>query len=297
MDDKAISRLLEDINFWRQSIPSIVHPVKALSVSRISQKGSAQDIAEFIGISRSYLASLENFNKPITSDFYYDYLSKKITKKNLSSNKKIAPTFDTLDKFYSFFRGLDLDEKLNSICNIISWFEKTITDDLAYQLAHLILEALTNLPYVEVVWEKPLNKSTLRNLEEKEQIKFPSNWPSGCLPRLIIVTNKSLIFAWIAGLISSEEIIKCYANDNFPSFVLMQRKENIIGQIKISGLIALSLFIFDEIFIEARTNIYYQPPIQLSAMFNSKPLYVLRNININWFTFEDLIPLKDLKEM
>lgn len=289
MNEKVLERILIDIEDWQKIVPGVIHPFRAFSLARNFAKSSAQELADFFGISRSYITALENYQKPITTSLYYEYLADRFENINMNSNYKIATTFSVFKKLYK--RSLVIENEL--IFNVIAWLEKTIDLEIKDKLAHLVFEALPTLPYIEVIWEKPLKKQIIEELN-KEGVNLPQYWRPGCLPRIILTTSKSLLLAWLLGLITSDELVNHYTNNTYPSVVLMQPKSSTLRRISISGLIAISLFLFDKIIIETNSTIVGEPPIYLSAILKT---YEITNIpfhTITWFNIYDLMPLKDL---
>lgn len=280
----SLHKFLDDIAAWKAVVPAALHPMRAFSIVRTASKISTQKFSEKFKVSRTYIAALENYHKPITGNFFSDY----IFPIAISSESE-------LDTFWQTYFTIIAKEKADNLFSTVSWLEKVLDDTLAYMLAHCIFQALSTLPFIDVVWENPLRREIFDYLIA-ENVKWPASWPERRIPRLILAAApKSMIFPWLAGIIASDDLLTFYdGNRQLPSQVLMQRKFS-LSQINTSALIALAIFLFDAIVIEAGPAAWPEP-VQLSAIFKGEKIMPPAP-GVTWFTIEDLIRLKDVSNM
>jgi len=286
----VLEKLQGDIAKWQCFAPAMLHPLRALSFVRVYHKVPAQKIADVLGISRSYVAALENYTKPVTDELFSNCIAPLVD--SLKSSN-VSPDIAKLLESYFL---LIPQHAVESIFGAVAWLEQTVTSDLAYMLAHYIFEALTSSPYVEIIWENPLTEEVFSNLTVSEGIEWPSAWPERRMPRMILTSRHSIILSWLAGFMSTEEVVNYYAGKYHPApQVLMQRKFS-LSQISTSALIALATFLFDSISIEVVPGAYLEPAVHLSVVFNKKRLSFAVP-GITWFTIDELVKLKDVKHM
>ena len=278
MMEASFQKIIQDLASWRDLVPGLLHPIRALALARAVSSVSAARIAEKMGISRSYLAALENYTKPITDDFY-NYIDKLTAKEG--------------NNFSTAYNNFTPDIGVEALFQYVYSLEKTIHRELEDQLLHLIFEAVTAFPHLfDILWEEvPGGQEGYFYLVDKEKIKWPSWWPAGQIPKAILTSSRqSWLLSWLAGQISSDELVSYYEGKPVGVNVLIHRQQR--GEIKPSGLIALSIFLFSQINISFSHNMSY--PVQCSSIFQG---YVLSNLFdplTTWFNIEELVPSKFL---
>jgi hypothetical protein len=277
--EEALQDILKDLAIWRGHVPGLLHPMRAISLARAISHVSAAKIAETMGISRSYLAALENYTKPLTlTDNFYGYINSLAGANNNSAFSTVYKKFMTINNPDGLFE-------------YVAALERMMYRELEDQFLHLIFETVTSMPtWFEILWEEvPGGSEGYIHLTEKEEIEWPSWWPPGQMPRAVLASSKqSSILSWLAGQISSDELISYYEGNPVGATVLLHRRQR--ADIKPSGLIALGIFMFSKINVSFSHSISY--PVQCSAIFQGKVISNLFDPLTTWFDIENLVPSK-----
>ena len=214
----VLNGLLSDLSEWRSIVPAMLHPFRAVALARNLVGISAENVAKQMGISRSYLAALENYYKPITSDAKYFF-------KKLFSSKKEK----RMEDFQEIFGMLVCVDKIDEVIKYFTILHNMFLN-LELEALNLIFKSIATL------------KSYFEILED-----------SSGQAKIIIANNKSILPAYLFNLISVNQVVSYYQNiEPFVPVVLFDRES--LNRSKYTNLSLIS-GIFAFFFTEVRLNI------------------------------------------
>ncbi|MGB9887761.1 MAG: hypothetical protein ACPLPT_10630 [Moorellales bacterium] len=227
-ETEVLRLVREDLSLYQsRGIPAIIHPMRALSLARTIAGVPAALLAEAMGVSRSYLALLENYGKPVTEDIetYMQRLTRaakqdEAVSRVMSNYEALLPVrWFTLPELLRRQKEVGTAVKIRHLLNYTTSMEKGFTrlvrgDILSYALLEAV-SVLGKMGLADVVWE-----SASLHPETNETPLAPW-WPKGHLPRTILATPKSFLVAWVGGLLTTDQLVSWYAAAKQPPPVIL----------------------------------------------------------------------------
>lgn len=128
---------------------------------------------------------------------------------------------------------------------------------------------------VDIAWDKAAGgEEGFRYLTEAEGIAWPAWWPEGQIPRVILATPKSFFLGWVAGLLTTEQLVAWYVTEKTPPPVVLADRRH--GPVcNLSAMVAVGIFLFDKIDV---TYSLLSPPnflVKVTAWFQGRPIEVI----------------------
>lgn len=270
-------RLSSDVTSWREVVPGLIYPFRAIALARVLTNISAAQIAEIAGISRSYLAALENYGKPLPSN-------------TDTILEKIFAHRDGIDNFQDVLSILINPEDINRNVEYFLFLQEKISE-LEPRLLVLLFEILTSLKDRFEILYYDINsdfQNTYDNMISAGLI--PEWWPLNKIPKMIIAEQKSGLPAFLFNLVSAEQVASCYKiiayQQPFTPVVFMDRmnlfRRKNISLYSISGI---SAFFLKEIRVSIKSSAIF--PLDVDVFFKDK-WYEFNTFHRLHYFFNDL---------
>lgn len=267
------SILREELDSLRKlGLPCVFHPYRALALARTIAGLPAAAVASRLSISRSYLAALENYSKPVIPD-------------TLNSFSLLVES-DYKDDAWRVFRNILclLLDPVSSSPNLMSLFEyfghlREKLSDLEPRLLVLLFEAIACLTSLfDVIYYDVTNNKLALSEEEAllALLKEYSLWPPGKIPKMVLITERSALIGFLAGVLSAERYVDVlttkanpYGYKPFSPLVMFDRLalQSFSNPIILASLAA---FLFSEMTVTLKHNVY---PLDISVRFMRKHLH------------------------
>lgn len=274
---KILDLLCQDLSQIRLSVPGFFHPFRAVALARAAAGLSAAEVAKAMETSRSYLAALENYTRPVTYDMteFFDRLG---VDRQIDSNR------------WGIFRGL-LEEilgvRIADIDPYIKYYDFTqkilrggdfSADELKPQKVCAVFEALSFLPdFFEIVYRE-IPEQQYQYLRSASL--WPPAWPSRQVPEMILCKPESILFAYLLGLVSVDQVIDVYEKraaaeiiPYFQPFLLMSITGEALSTLyrfaDSMALDALCVFLFENIVVDVAYRFPKDFPVVLKCTLKS----------------------------
>lgn len=260
----SIEMLSDEIKTWRKFVPAKIYPFKAIALARAITNIPANVIADVGGISRSYLAALENYAKPIPPDA--DGILDKIFS---SRNSDIEEFLNILSIL------IDIDE-INHTTEYFSFLHEKLSD-LEPKIIILIFETLSSLKeFFEILYYDIYPEDTYEEIynDMLSAGLVPIDWPQGKIPKMIIANQKSILPAFLFNLVSPEQIAaryqaQAYKRNPFSSAIFMDRTNLFLPKnVSLYSISSLVAFFFKEIRISIDSSKIF--PLEVEIFFMNK---------------------------
>jgi hypothetical protein len=280
--DPLLERILEDLRCNRAVFSGMIHPAKAISLARAVSKVKSEEMSEALGMSRSYLSTMEVFSKPINEKFL-------INMATFLENKPEGRLSAVIENYEALLPDTPFPsyQKHVCLCQYLASLEHIIRPAFSKEIGNICFECVTSFPeYFDIAWESE-KKYDMTGINRKR----PSNWPEGQIPQSVISNRKSLIPAWTAGLISTNDLIKAYLKNRYP-LILIARRDPVGFQLNVPNLISLFTFLFESFKLNMKGLKAYLKNGDNISFFIGEPTWFELAQNFDFSDDEAGVPVK-----
>lgn len=233
-----IKHIRNDLDRFHDTFSVYLSPFRALALARSVAGISAEALSQELDISRSYLASLENYSKPITQTL----CTRLLNLYHLEKKNDIAQIFKVYEKIFCdnnipyFFNIINSIHTSSEHFSLLSNFSTTACIGL---LKNICFQTISSYPnFFDITWHDTSFKSTA--------ISTPITWQkdnSIFIPRTILIPPKNLFIAWVAGIISPDKLIYYYKTGEATPLTLVDCRYGFTNTspLALEGLVAFLL--------------------------------------------------------